>query len=191
MPLSMSQANTGSPCLLNKGGNALIRRFIKLFVSGEQGLIEEINGILYLYGMDIETAPAEVKKNYAELLMRWHDQTFIKSKREFEEKPQLTIVLKELGGEGKTTSVIPVVEQGPIRLGAKRCAMLNEIVTEAQKPDPDSLLSSDIFDALMDSSTPIKEAISVSEQDSGSSSDESTGTQSTPEKLEKAPESTG
>lgn len=192
MALSLSKQNVGSTCLLNKGGNALIRRFVRTFVNGEQGLIDEINNILYLYGLDIEVAPAAIKKDYATLLMNWHKQQFVDSKLEYEEKPKLTVVINELGEAGTTQrEIIPIVEAGHIRLGKQRCEQLAEIVEISQKEDPNSILSSPLLDQILNTEIPISEAQYVPKQNSRIQDGESSGTQSAPKELEKTPEGSG
>ena len=110
MPLSMSSANQDGACMLNKGGNVLIRRFVNLIVKGEDGLISEINNVLYMYGYDIETAPPSVKKDYVQMCLALHKQLYTDRERTSEMKPNLTVVINEMGRDGLVREVVPVLE---------------------------------------------------------------------------------
>src|SRR5512137_135689 len=153
MPLSMSAANRESACLLNRGGNVLIRRFINLMVKGEDGLLNEINSVLYSYAFDIETAPPSIKKEYAELLLKLHNQLYAKKEKELEARPNLTVVINEMGSDGKIREIVPLIEAGPV-LRRGECRKLNAAVTEALTDDPESLMSSPIIEEIMNVQEP-------------------------------------
>ena len=150
MPLSVSRANPDSRCLLNLGGNVLIRRFINLMVKGEDGLINEINTVLYSYAQDIEVASPAVKKDYAMMCMQLHRQLYGDPRRtQFEAKPQLTVVINEMDCEGKIreVEVVPVLESGGIN-NAKLDIEAAKMIEASKEDDPDSLLNSPMFDDL-------------------------------------------
>lgn len=146
MPLSLSRENPNSDCLLNKGGNVLIRRFINLMAKGEDGLLNEINNTLYSYAFDIETAPPSVKKDYAMMCMKLHEQLYASQKnRDMEMKPNLTVVINEMDNTGKIREITPILEAGPI--GGRK---LNKEAYDAVKEeDPESLLTSPLLEDLM------------------------------------------
>lgn len=188
MPLSISKANIGSPCLLNKGGNALIRRFINIFVKGEAGLINEVNNIIYLYGLDIETAPPSLKREYAQMAMKWHEQQFVKMERMMEQKPNLTVVINEMGRDGQLRTITPVVEAGRIRLGKETNEFMHDLVTSEKEhfenltdKEPDSLLNSPIIADI------IEGKVHVQKSNYRTEDDEPARTESEPEELEEAP----
>lgn len=149
MPLSISRANPDTACLLNKGGNALIKEFIDIFVRGEEGLVSQINKIIYSYGMDIEVAPPGIKKDYALLLMQWHKQRYSDPTKQFEQKPNLTVVINEMTREGKMIEVpiVPVLEAGAIR-NVKNDVEMDMRLRKELGEDPESLFSSPMIDAL-------------------------------------------
>lgn len=213
MPLSQSRQNALQTCLLNAGGNALIRQFINTFVSGEAGLVNQINYILYHYGMDIETAPASVKKDYAQLLMQWHKQKFGDPRLVQEAKPNLTVVINEMGQDGKIIEVpiVPIVDVGPIR-NKRNDVILDAMVNKNLEQDPESLLGSPIVDELMknvptfskftpgtrntnkdESGRFARKEITdgIPEQDTRAPGNEPTGTESEPEKLAESPVTAG
>jgi len=213
MPLSQSRENVKQTCLLNAGGNALIRQFVNTFVSGEPGLVNQINYILYHYGLDIETAPASIKKDYAQLLMQWHKQKFGDPRLVQESKPNLTVVINEMGKDGKIIEVpiIPIIDVGPIK-NARNDKILDAMVNQHLEKDPESLLGSPIVDELMKNVPTFakfapgarntnKDATGrfarkeitdgIPEQDSGAPDDESGGTEGEPEELAESPKSTG
>lgn len=150
MALSISKANVGTACLLNKGGNALIRRFVNIFVKGEQGLLNELDNVLYIYGLDIESQPKSVQKEYANLILQKHRQVYGDKERIQEMKPQLTVVINEMG---RDREIIPVLEAGPIRLGRE----VNEVMAEYVEThrdrfmdvEEDSLLNSPIIEDIL------------------------------------------
>lgn len=216
MPLSISRENVDTACLLNKGGNALIRRFVNVFVKGEEGLRNEIDSVLYSYGMDIETAPAGIKKDYAMMLMNWHKQQYSDPTKNYEQKPNLTVVINEMTREGKciTVPVVPVVEAGGIN-NSKNDIAFDRMLKESLEEDEETLLNSPILDEIMsdvpthpknflsasqrgttkgqggrfvrkEGYVPIKERGDVSEQDHRTEDDESSRTEGEPEELAKA-----
>ena len=151
MPLSVSRANPESSCLLNKGGNVLIRRYMNTVVKGEDGLITEINNIMQLYAMDIEVASPAIKERYIMMLMNLHKMLYGDPKRlaMLESKPNLTVVINEMDGRGqiREVEVVPVVEAGPINNG-KIDRLAGQMIKDAKEDDPESLLSSPMFDDL-------------------------------------------
>jgi len=180
MALSMSRANTEGACLLNRGGNVMIRRFVNLMVKGEDGLLNEINNVLYSYGFDIETAPPSVKKEYAQLLMQLHNQLYAKKEKEMESRPNLTVVINEMGSDGKIREIVPVIETGGVmRRGESR--KLIAAIEDAYEEDPESLMNSPIVGEIMN----------VQEPYHRTKNDEHTRTEGEPEELAEAPVASG
>jgi hypothetical protein len=209
MPLSVSRANPESRCLLNLGGNVLIRRFMNLIVKGEDGLINEINNVLYSYAQDIEVASPAVKKDYAMMCMQLHRQLYGDPRRaQMEAKPQLTVVINEMDGEGRIreVEVVPVVEAGGIN-NAKLDIEAAKMIMAAKEDDPESLVNSPIFDKLFENvpthgtsaeqrntvqgkGGKFERKVNVPKQDTGTADDESARTEGEPEELAQASGST-
>jgi hypothetical protein len=208
MPLSLSVANKDSSCLLNKGGNIMIRRFLNLMAQGEDGILNEIRHVLYSYGQDIEVAPAQVKREYAQLLMSLHKQLYVDSKRELEARPQLTVVINEMGEGGKPREIIPILDVSPI--GSERTnRKAYAAIAELEKEDPESLFSNPKLVEDLMSNVPVFpmhhlsaeerntelgpdgkwRRKSVPEQDSRAETDEPGGTEAASKELAGAPES--
>lgn len=153
MALSISKANVNGVCLLNAGGNALIKRFLNIFAKGEEGIKNEIDAVLYSIGLDIETASPQQKKDYAVLLMNWHRQQYSDPRRVEEMKPSLTVVINEMGpdGEVKEVQVVPCVDSTPFKNGEVDKAayrVLEERRIDQTEGDPDSLFTSPMIDEL-------------------------------------------
>ena len=180
MPLSMSRANVDGACLLNKGGNVLIRRFLNLMAKGEDGLLNEIMNTLFSYGYDIETAPPSVKKEYAMMCLQLHKQLYADKERAQEMKPQLTVVINEMGRDGVIREV-PVIEVGKVSAaGVSKAA--SDFLDSLEEEDPDSLLDSPKLEEIMRH---------VQESNSGTADDGSEGTEGEPKELEEASSGTG
>jgi len=169
MPLSISKANVGSACLLNKGGNALIRRFINLMVKGEEGLINEISNTLYLYANDIEVAPPSIKKDYANMCLQLHRQLYADKERAMEMKPQLTVVINEMGRDRVIT---PVLERGSIRLDSETNEYMHDLITTEKAHfenltdrEPDSLLNSPIIADIIEGKVHVQKSNYRTEDD--------------------------
>jgi hypothetical protein len=213
MALSLSRENVDNKCLLNAGGNALIRRFINVFAKGEMGLINEINSVLYSYGMDIEVATPSVKKDYATMLMNWHKSLYgDPRKASMEQKPNLTVVINEMDGRGQIKEVefVPLVESG--RINTPGDSAIAAEILKAKHDDPESLLNSSIVDDLFKNLPHPKGSSAeqrnttqgpggkfvslkgvkdgIPEPDNRTENDESARTEGEPEELEKASDST-
>lgn len=156
MALSISRQNPAQTCLLNAGGNVLIRRFINIFATGKKGLENEINSTLYSYGFDIETAPPGIKKDYATMLMTWHKQQYSDPGLLMEQKPNLTVIINEMDDHGKIREIIPViplVEAGEIKNTGMNI-IAGKMLEDDEKDDgqddddPDTLLNSSILKDL-------------------------------------------
>jgi len=163
MPVSLCKANVNSTCLLNAGGEVLLRRFVNLMLKGESGLLNEINNVIYSYGEDIETAPPSIKKEYAQMCMQLHKQLYADKDRATEMKPQLTVVINEMGRDGKEREVLIVPEslqvgrRDPRNPGGFKNELLVEAVEKAKYEksgaldevvDKESLFLSDKLDEL-------------------------------------------
>jgi hypothetical protein len=155
-------------------------------VKGEDGLLNEINNTLYSYAYDIETAPPVIKKEYAQMCMQLHKQLYADKERALENKPNLTVVINEMGRDGQTREIIPRVEQQPLLLHKNKRQELNAILGDCQQDDPESLMFSPIINDLFG-----REVVDVQEQDSRAEDDESVGTEGEPEKLEETSEGAG
>ena len=196
MPLSMSRANVEGACLLNRGGNVLIRRFVNLMVKGEDGLLSEINNVLYSYAFDIETAPPSVKKEYAQMLMQLHNQLYAKKEKELEQRPNLTVVINEMGSDGKLREIVPLIETGHVMKRGENLK-LNAAIEEAKTEDPESLMNSPIIKEIMDVQKPYThkpvniEGDNVQEPYHRPETDERTGTEREPEELEETSSASG
>lgn len=180
MALSMSAANRDGACLLNRGGNVLIRRFINLMVKGEDGILNEINNVLYSYAFDIETAPPSIKKEYAQLLLQLHNQLYAKRDKEQEARPNLTVVINEMGSDGKIREVVPIIETGGVmKRGEAR--KLIAAIEDAKTEDPESLMNSPIIEEIMNVQEPYRRT----------EDDERQGTEGEPEELAETPAASG
>jgi len=204
MPLSVSRANVDGACLLNKGGNVLIRRFLNLMAKGEDGLLTEITNTLFSYGFDIETAPPSVKKDYAMMCMQLHKQMYSDKEKAMEMQPRLTVVINEMGRDGQLREVVPVLEAGRIST-ANVSRAASEFIDTLETEDPESLASSpmvdELFKNLPKSGTSLRSRnteigehgrfrrIEVPEPDNRAEDDESSGIESESKELEEAPDS--
>lgn len=214
MPLSISAANKGRTCLLNVGGAVMIRRYLNLIAKGEDGIINEINNTLYLYAQDIETASPKVKKEYALMCMQLHKQLYVdRPAGKLEERPQLTVVINELG---RKEAIVPIVDVTPLNQASQRETnkLAYRIVKAEKEEDPESLINSPVVDQVMKDLPNIypnlckpssaesrnteqdpetgkfRRKTSVQKPHSNTENDEPEGTSSQPEELAQAPEST-
>ena len=166
MPLSISKANVNSPCLLNKGGNALIRRFVNLMVKGEGGLLNEISNTLYLYGNDIEVAPPSIKKDYINMCLQLHRQLYADKDRAMEMKPQLTVVINEMG---RDRTIIPVLEKGALSFDNETNEFMADYMNvhnyRILDAEEDSLLNSPIINEIIEGKVHVQKSNYPTEDD--------------------------
>jgi hypothetical protein len=188
----------------------MIRRFINLVARGEQGILDEINGALYHYSFDIETAPPGIKERYILMLLQLHKQLHGDPKlKEMEEKPKLTVIINEMGARKE---IVPYLEAGPIGNSTNNLIAAQVVAQAEHEDDEDSLYTSPMLqDLITHEKRPAIHHLSakarnteqgpggmfrrikkddVQEQDSKTGNDERIGTEGQPGELEEAPGST-
>lgn len=146
-------------------------------VKGEDGILNEINNTLYSYAHDIEVAPPSVKRDYAMMCLKLHDQLYCKKAVEQMERPALTVVINEMGADGRIREIVPIIDDSHIPLQHGKSKMLADAVKSIRTEDPESLFDSPI----------VEEILHVQKPNNRAKDDEPVGTEGKPEELAETP----
>jgi hypothetical protein len=133
-------------CLMRIMGPAIRRRFVKLFGGGEDGIIEEMKKILFLYSKDIEKEPDHKKVEYFEMLLKMYKAIYGDKRVHISEKKPISIELQEVDGS-YVTKEIAIEKSFP--MGDMK-AMAKEHLKEVDpQSDPESLINSPIIEGFV------------------------------------------
>jgi hypothetical protein len=154
MPLA--QADSEKRCLMNMMNQTLRKRFVNMFLTGEDGLIDEIRRVIYAMGIDLESSPFEFKKDYAELLMRLHKTIYGEKQTIKGDRAPVLIQVNELvSGVSQNpdcnTVLIKLPEQS-MSLGLGKAGSRMALPFER---DPESLMDSPIADEILHRKKPV------------------------------------
>lgn len=85
-------------CLMRIMGPGIRRRFVKMFGGGEDGLIEEMKKILFIYSQDIERMPPARQAEYFEMLLKMFKAIYGERRVQIKEPKPISIQLREVNG---------------------------------------------------------------------------------------------
>ena len=150
MPLAISpKVRKERHCLVNLGGEALRRRYIKMFLTGEEGMIAEIKTLIYQYSVDAENMGLAEREKAVRMLMDLFKMIY-GEKRVFKREAEPVII-------DVTDESIPVdwkvtatrdrgTGRGQYRMREQEIAAVDDA-----KPDPESLVFSDKLKEILPS----------------------------------------
>lgn len=146
MPMSMSSPE--KMCAMKAFPERIRRRFEKVFLGGEDGLINEITTAIYTYGLEVEAMPGtKGKREFIDMLFQLHKAKFGDKKQIVNDKEPLTININalELPRPMKEMKEIPDATVKPVRaIKAKEYEGRVE-----EDDDPESLFHSDKLDEII------------------------------------------
>ena len=111
MPVAMSAKPKEKACLINgyydpqkklfvKTGDKLRRRFINMFMTGEDGIIDEMKRVLFDYSIESGSATIQDRKDYIDMLLKLYRSLYGDRKAARVVEP-ITITLREIGFDGE------------------------------------------------------------------------------------------
>jgi hypothetical protein len=126
-------------------------RFTKVFLEGEDGLLSEIKGAIYQFGLQADTMSLKEKRDYIELMLKLHKAIYGDKTQVISDKEPLQINIQQLqqGYESNLSSVAVGV------LESKRSIQLKEAIQAECKEvadvetDPESLFHSTKLSDIM------------------------------------------
>lgn len=161
LPLSMAKDNIiqvgekiKHPCKLKDAPSGVQRRIKNLFLEGEEGLLTEIRNALFVAGQGLSTDVKE-RLAYSESLMKLH-KTIYGEKSNIGNSEPFTITVRQFHAEGRTAQDVKIERQeAAAKLLEKNAPILIE-----DDPDPESLITSPLLEAIIAKPKPDEDIIS-------------------------------
>lgn len=146
-------------CMMKQFPEKIRSRFKKVFLEGEEGMLNEIKTAIYQFGLSADALPGlREKKEYIDLLLRLHKATYGDKSQIVSDREPLTINIQQLNAskenglreipDGTVRPVVQAVE-------SKRSIALKEKIMEECKEiadvemDPESLFTSGKLDDII------------------------------------------
>ena len=141
--MSMSMSSPDKKCMMKAFPERIRTRFTKVFLEGEDGLLSEIKGAIYQFGLQADTMSLKEKRDYIELMLKLHKAIYGDKTQVISDKEPLQINIQQLqqGYESLSHVAVGVLE-------SKRSIQLKEAIQAECKEivdvetDPESLFSS-------------------------------------------------
>jgi len=156
--MAMSMSSPEKKCAMRAFPEKIRRRFEKVFLGEEDGLVNEITTAIFSYGLEVDTMPGmKGKKDYIDMLFQLHKAKYGEKRAVTNEREPLQINIQQLNSsemkEIPDTTVLPETIK-LTGMKAKREAHLNALVEEcsdiaAVEEDPESLFNSEKLDEII------------------------------------------
>lgn len=147
--MAMSMSSPEKKCAMKAFPERIRRRFEKVFLGGEDGLINEITTAIYTYGLEVEAMPGtKGKKEFIDMLFQLHKAKFGDKKQIVGDREPLTINIQQLNASKETkeipdSTVQPVVKAISAKEKAINALMEENISIAEPENDPESLFTSE------------------------------------------------
>jgi hypothetical protein len=153
--MAMSMTSENKQCMMKVFPEKIRRRFEKVFLGGEDGLINEITTAIYSYGLEVDSAPGmRGKKEFIDMLFQLHKAKFGDKKQIVGDREPLQINIQQLNNVKETkeipdSTVVPVVKvlSAKQKFQEKVAAECEEVLKV--EDDPESLFNSDKLDEIV------------------------------------------
>lgn len=158
--MSMSMASTDKKCMMKAFPERIRTRFTKVFLEGEEGMLNEIKGAIYQYGLQADASTSlKDKKEYIELMLKLHKAIYGDKTQVVSDKEPLQINIQQLSGvlpQNVEPKVIEAVESK--RSVALKEAIMKDCEEEIKvETDPESLFGSPKLEGFVRASELLKE----------------------------------
>jgi hypothetical protein len=148
--MAMSMSSPEKKCAMKAFPEKIRRRFEKVFLGGEDGLINEITTAIYSYGLEVETIPGtRGKREFIDMLFQLHKAKFGDKKQIVSDKEPLTININQLTAKPEMKE-IPDATVKPIVRAIKAKDFEGSVEEDS---DPESLFTSDKLDEILGKTT--------------------------------------
>jgi hypothetical protein len=142
-------ANVDKKCMMKAFPDRIRQRFVKVFLEGEDGMLNEIRTAIYKYGLEADSIPGlREKREYIELMLKLHKAIYGDKSQIISDKEPLQINIQQLSGVPLETRVIEAVE-------SKRSIALKEAIQKEcedvanVEEDPESLFTSPVLSEII------------------------------------------
>jgi hypothetical protein len=158
--MSMSMSSPERKCMMKQFPERIRSRFKKVFLEGEEGMLDEIKTAIYNYGLSADALPGlREKKEYIDLLLRLHKATYGDKSQIVSDREPLTINIQQLQQTGDKRGITEIPD-GTIKplvqaVESKRSIEYKEKIMEECKEeadtesDPESLFLSENLDSIV------------------------------------------
>ena len=148
--MSMSMSSPDKKCMMKAFPERIRTRFTKVFLEGEDGLLSEIKGAIYQFGLQADTMSLKEKRDYIELMLKLHKAIYGDKTQVISDKEPLQINIQQLqqGYDQLSNVAVGVLE-------SKRSIQLKEAIQAECKEivdvetDPESLFHSPLLSDIM------------------------------------------
>ncbi len=150
--MAMSMSSPEKKCAMRAFPEKIRRRFEKVFLGGEDGLINEITTAIYSYGLEVDAMPGlKGKREFIDMLFQLHKAKFGDKKQIVGDREPLQININQINAkeqkeipDGTVKPVIKAIEMKRIEHAE---AIMDELKCE---DDPESLFNSDKLDEIVE-----------------------------------------
>ena len=141
--MAMSQSSPEKKCAMRAFPEKIRRRFEKVFLGGEDGLINEITTAIYHYGLEVEVIPGtRGKKEFIEMLFQLHKAKYGEKRQASGEREPLNIHITQLNAANeKETKEIPDSTVKPV------VSLIED--PDQVEDDPESLFGSEKLEEII------------------------------------------
>ena len=158
--MSMSMADKDKKCMMKAFPERIRSRFTKVFLEGEEGLINEIRSAIYQYGLQADASTSlREKKDFIELLLKLHKAIYGDKSQIISDKEPLQINIQQISELPKPMREIePIIEA----VESKRSIQLKEAIQKEcsdiadVESDPESLFNSPVVETFVRASDLMK-----------------------------------
>lgn len=153
--MAMSMSSPEKKCAMKAFPERIRRRFEKVFLGGEDGLINEITTAIYTYGLEVESIPGtRGKKEFIDMLFQLHKAKFGDKKQIVSDREPLQINIKQIQNTGPQEipdgTVKPVINVLSSKQKALNAMMEENMEIAEPELDPESLFTSDKLDDIIE-----------------------------------------
>jgi hypothetical protein len=153
--MAMSQSSPDKKCAMKAFPERIRRRFEKVFLGGEDGLINEITTAIYTYGLEVESIPGtRGKKEFIDMLFQLHKAKFGDKKQIVGDREPLTINIQQLNQSKETKEIPDGTVEPVVNLLTKKERIQEKIMSDCEEVasvemDPESLFGSEKLDEII------------------------------------------
>ena len=143
--MSMSISSPDKKCMMKAFPERIRSRFTKVFLEGEDGMLAEIKGAIYQFGLQADTMGFKEKRDYIELMLKLHKAIYGDKTQVISDKEPLQINIQQLQQSEypQLSSVAVGVLESKRSIALKEKIMSECLDVADVETDPESLFNSE------------------------------------------------
>ena len=163
MSLGYIDPKTGEKgkCLMKDFPHTVRQQFINMFLTGEEGLIQQIKTMIHHYLVDIEAyGNIRDKRDAIQMMLVFYDKVYNNPRKGSIAKEPLTITIRRVGMAPETMQINP---RGALPKGVTLKDVLADQNGDITEGDPETLIGSEMLDALIRIEKPLSRPLFMEE----------------------------